>query len=222
VLGAEALRVARALDNPYWLIVAHYQLGMVQQYRGRFAESVALFEQALSIGRLWNISDFADVSAAGLAIAHIRLGRTADAEERADSSLGWSSLRLRWAEASFLAGRREEALEAAKQVLSRWRQDGVRGFEGWVLHLLGEIASHADRPDAAEAEAHYGAAMTLGSELGMRPLVAHCHLGLGKLYRRTGDQAKAHEHLATATMMYREMDMSYWLEKAEAEIRGPA
>ena len=69
MLGAEALRVARALDNPYWLIVAHYQLGMVQQYRGRFAESVALFEQALSIGRLWNISDFADVRREAL-LAH--------------------------------------------------------------------------------------------------------------------------------------------------------
>jgi hypothetical protein len=50
----------------------------------------------------------------------------------------------------------------------------------------------------------------------MRPLVAHCHLGLGTLYRRTGDRAKAQEHLATAKMMYREMDMNFWLEKTEA------
>ena len=54
----------------------------------------------------------------------------------------------------------------------------------------------------------------------MRPLVAHCHLGLGKLYRRTGDRAKAAEHLTTATTMYREMDMGFWLEKAEAAL-GP-
>jgi hypothetical protein len=50
----------------------------------------------------------------------------------------------------------------------------------------------------------------------MRPLVAHCHLGLGKLAHRTGDQAKAAEHLANAKAMYREMGMSFWLEKAEA------
>ena len=55
----------------------------------------------------------------------------------------------------------------------------------------------------------------------MRPLVAHCHLGLGKLYRRTGDQAKAEEHLATAMAMYREMGMSFWLEKAEAALGPP-
>jgi hypothetical protein len=54
----------------------------------------------------------------------------------------------------------------------------------------------------------------------MHPLVAHCHLGLGKLYRRTGDHATAEEHLATATTMSREMRMTYWLEKAEATLRG--
>jgi hypothetical protein len=50
------------------------------------------------------------------------------------------------------------------------------------------------------------------------PLVAHCHLGLGKLYHRTGKREQAQEHLATATTMYGEMGMTYWLEKAEAEV----
>jgi hypothetical protein len=54
----------------------------------------------------------------------------------------------------------------------------------------------------------------------MRPLVAHCHLGLGKLYRRTGKPQEAQEHLTTATTMYREMGMAYWLEQAEAERDG--
>ena len=53
----------------------------------------------------------------------------------------------------------------------------------------------------------------------MRPLVAHCHLGLGKLYRRTGQLEEAREHLTTATTMYREMDMRFWLEQAEQELR---
>src|SRR5215475_13402924 len=37
--------------------------------------------------------------------------------------------------------------------------------------------------------------MVLATELGMRPLVAHCHLGLGKLYRRTGKREPAREHV---------------------------
>jgi hypothetical protein len=54
----------------------------------------------------------------------------------------------------------------------------------------------------------------------MRPLVAHCHLGPGKLHRRTGDREQAQEHLGTATTMYREMDMRFWLEEVEAETRN--
>jgi hypothetical protein len=59
--------------------------------------------------------------------------------------------------------------------------------------------------------------MALATELGMRPLVAHCHFGLGTLYRRAGVGVKAQEHLRTAATMYREMDMHFWLQKAEAE-----
>ena len=51
----------------------------------------------------------------------------------------------------------------------------------------------------------------------MRPLVAHCHLGLGRLYRRTAKDQQAEEHLTLATTMYREMDMTYWLERAAME-----
>ena len=53
----------------------------------------------------------------------------------------------------------------------------------------------------------------------MRPLVAHCHLGLGKLYRRTGKQPEAQEHLTTVATMCRELGMRFWLEQAEAEMR---
>ena len=74
-------------------------------------------------------------------------------------------------------------------------------------------------PGVQNAEESYCQARALATELGMRPLVAHCHLGLGKLYRRTGQREQAHEHLTTATAMYREMEMGFWLEQAEAEIK---
>ena len=84
------------------------------------------------------------------------------------------------------------------------------------MHLLGDIATHPDRFDAERGEAHYREALALAEPRGMRPLVAHCHLGLGKLYRRTGKREQAQEHLTTAATMYREMDMQFWLEQAEA------
>ena len=52
----------------------------------------------------------------------------------------------------------------------------------------------------------------------MRPLVAHCHLGLGQLYRRTGNREQAQAHLTIATTKYREMDTPYWLERAKTEL----
>jgi hypothetical protein len=55
----------------------------------------------------------------------------------------------------------------------------------------------------------------------LRRLVAHCRLGLGNLHRHTDKREQACEHLATATSMYREMGMTYWLEKAEAEMGEP-
>jgi len=77
----------------------------------------------------------------------------------------------------------------------------------------------ADPPDPESAQAHYGHALTRAEELAMRPLAAHCHLGLGKLYRRVGKREPAQEHLTTATRMYREMGMTFWLKQTEPEMR---
>ena len=100
------------------------------------------------------------------------------------------------------------------------RERGQRGYEAWALRLLGEVTARLDPPE--HADGHYRDALALAEELGMRPLVAHCHLGFGKLYSRTGKGEQARGHLATATTMYREMDMRFWLEQAEAEMGGRA
>jgi len=77
---------------------------------------------------------------------------------------------------------------------------------------------HPEAFDPESAEADYGEAMVLATSFGMRPLVAHCHLGLGRVYLGTGQRAGAREHLTNARTMYREMGMTYWLEKASAEF----
>jgi hypothetical protein len=91
------------------------------------------------------------------------------------------------------------------------------GFSAHAHHLLGSIANHPDRFDAEEGELHYRRALTLAEPRGMRPLVAHCYLGLGTLYGKAGKRHQAREHLAIASTMYREMDMPFWLEKVQAE-----
>jgi hypothetical protein len=53
----------------------------------------------------------------------------------------------------------------------------------------------------------------------MRPLVAHCRLGLGNLCRLTGDRGQAREHLAAASEMYDDMDMASWRSRAAVALR---
>ena len=93
-------------------------------------------------------------------------------------------------------------------------------MEGQLLRLLGDIAAHSDRVEVDTAEVHYGQALALAEELGLRPLMAHCQLGLGLLYQRAGRRQQAREHLTIATTMYREMEMPFWLEKAKAGAEG--
>jgi uncharacterized protein HemY len=98
------------------------------------------------------------------------------------------------------------------------REHSERGHEAWVLWLLGEIECEPGL-DPSKAAERYREALDTATSLEMRPLVAHCHLGLGKLHRRTDKRQEAQEHLTIAMTMYREMDVQFWLAKAEAEIR---
>jgi tetratricopeptide (TPR) repeat protein len=121
-------------------------------------------------------------------------------------------------------GRSDEAWQHARQALDLARQQKARGDEVRALHQLGVVQAHADPPDVVQAEAHYQQALALAEALGMRPLVAHCHHGLGRLYHQTDRGEEARVALSTAIDLYRAMDMTFWLPQAEAalaEVEGP-
>ena len=128
-------------------------------------------------------------------------------------------------------GRHGAERKSSCDVTRRHGQEGADAPDGitrsapaaHARHLLGEIATHPDRFEAETGEARYHNALALAEPRGMRPLVAHCHLGLGRLFRSTGKhEQQAQEHLTTSTTMYREMDMRFWLAQAAAEMAGPA
>jgi tetratricopeptide (TPR) repeat protein len=121
-------------------------------------------------------------------------------------------------EAYLLSGRLEEARQRAGQALALSRDYKQRGHEAYALHLLGDIAAHRDSPEVETAEAHYQQALALADELGMRPLQAHCHRGLGMLYAATGQREQARTALSTAIEMYKSMDMTFWLPQTEAAL----
>ena len=132
------------------------------------------------------------------------------------ANLGWTYHAL--GRAWLALGRLDEARRLADRAVESLSSHS--GFAAHPLHLLGDIVTHRDRFDAECGEAHYRQALALAGPRGMRPLVAHCHLGLGKLYRRTGKREQARDHLTTAATMYREMDMGFWLAEAESMERG--
>ena len=135
------------------------------------------------------------------------------------ATLEGQSLRTLWlSEAYLLAGREADARAAAQRVLALARPHKERGHEAYTLRLLGEIAAREDSLDSGKAENHYRQALALAEELGMRPLIAHCHVGLGKLYRQFRNLQQAKEHLNRGVAMMREMEMGLWLERAEAEL----
>jgi tetratricopeptide (TPR) repeat protein len=96
--------------------------------------------------------------------------------------------------------------------------EDCQGGQAWALRLLGEIHAHRHPPEAELAETSYGEALTLAEALGMRPLQAHCHLGLGTLYAKTGHRERAQAELSIAIELYKAMAMTFWLPQAEAAL----
>jgi tetratricopeptide (TPR) repeat protein len=159
----------------------------------------------------------AQLGEASEALTRLREGeQLLDREAARGIERGWDRHAL--GRACLLLGRLDEARRLGDRAVEFLPSQP--GSAAHALHLLGDIATHPDRFDAERGEAHYRQALALAEPRGMRPLVAHCHLGLGKLSRRTGKRQQAKEHLTTATTMYREMGMRFWLEQAEAESKG--
>jgi tetratricopeptide (TPR) repeat protein len=111
-----------------------------------------------------------------------------------------------------------EAHALAERTLALTRERQERGHQAYALRLLGEIAAHRDPPDVDAAAAHYRQALALTEELGMCPLQAHCHHGLGTLYAAAGQWTMSRTVLTTAIEMYRAMEMTFWLPQAEAAL----
>lgn len=228
VHGEEALRIAEAVDHPNSLLHAYLGVGLLSLRQGDLSRALPVLERCLEFCRVWNILLWFPEAASALGCAYAFAGRVAEAlplleqaEQRgaAMGSISGQSLRVGYvSEAYLLAGRTQEAVQLAGRALDLARDHKERGHEAWALRLLGEIAAHQDPPEIGPAEHHYQQALALAEELGMRPLVAHCHRGLGTLYAQLGQREQAYVELATAIALYRDMEMTFWLPQTEAAL----
>jgi class 3 adenylate cyclase/tetratricopeptide (TPR) repeat protein len=232
--GEEALHLATLEGREFTPVIAHGCLGLLHLAQGDLEHAIRLLEQGLAVCRASGNRNMLPVIVAGLGYAYALQGRLAEGhallEEAISESISTGTLRslANWvaqlSEVCRLAGHREEAWQHARQAVDLARQHKARGGEARALHQLGVVQAHANPPEAEQAEAYYRQALSLANELGMRPLVAHCHLDLGRLYGQTGRGEQARDALTTAIGLYRAMDMTFWLPQAEAalaQVEGP-
>jgi len=227
-LGEEGLRIAETVAHPASLMVASRGIGLLSLRQGDLRRALPLLERAVGICQGADLPLFFPSMAATLGAAYTLAGRVADAvplltqaiEQTITTEMaGYQALcGLPLGEAQLLAGRTEEAQALAEGALELAREHQERGHQAYALRLLGDIAAQRDPPESMQAEAHSQQALALAEELGMRPLQAHCHLGLGKLYATTGQHEQARAALSTAIELYPTMDMTFWLPQAEAEL----
>jgi len=221
----EGLRIAEAAQQELSVVVASDGLGYVYIVKGEFSTAISILERGLHLAERLQIHGWSNSLMCRLGYAYALTGRGTEgialmvaSLDRIATTRGGHAKATTWlAEGYLLSGQIDDALRLASEALDLARRLGERGYEVMALHRLAEVVGRRDPPDVETAIGRYREATTMATELGMRPLAAHCHLGLGKLYRRTGKRDEARGHLATATTMYREMGMMYWVERTEAE-----
>ena len=222
--GEEAVRLAEADEHPFSLALAYRGIGHVYLRKGDIHKAIPLLHRGLELCRAWNITVHYFSLAADLSLVFALSGQVTEAlalleQIMAQPSFGRQAYRLALvSETYLLAGRMDQATSLAMQALELARQQVDRGTQAYALRLLGDIAMHRNPPDNDQAEAYYQQALTLAVELGMRPLQAHCHRGLGTLYRQTGQGEHARAALSTAIELYRAMAMTFWLPETEAAL----
>jgi tetratricopeptide (TPR) repeat protein len=226
--GEEAIRIFEAFEYSYPRVAAYFSLGFLHLRKGELNQAIPMFERCLGLCQTLNFSLWFPATASVLGYVYALAGRVAEAmplleqameQTTSMSSMIFHALALVWqSEASLLAGRMDEALTLAERALKVCREHKERGHEAWALRLLGDIAAQRHPPVVEPAADYYRQAMVLADELGMRPLLAYCHLGLGTLYARMGRTGPARAELSAAIELYRAMEMTFWLPQAEAAL----
>jgi tetratricopeptide (TPR) repeat protein len=226
--GEEGLQIAETVEHTLSRVIVYDQVGRLYLLQGDVRKAVALLERGLDFCKITEFSAWFPSLASTLGAAYTLSGRPAEALPLLQQAVQQAtSLRLlvhqtlalmHIGEAYLRASHLEEAYQHAQQALTLCRERQERGYEAYILRLLGDIHMHHQLPQVETAAGFYRQALALANALGMRPLQAHCHYGLGRLYSHTEQSEPARAALSTAIDMYRDMDMTFWLPQARAAL----
>jgi class 3 adenylate cyclase/tetratricopeptide (TPR) repeat protein len=221
---------AEAHRHPYSEAIALTLSGQVAVLRGQLERAVGPLARALSICRDAHLTVWQAIPAALLGQCLVTLERKEDGlsllEEgvRLSDEVGVKAYLARWAtllgEGFLTTGDVLRATEIGERALALARAHGERGHEAAALRLLGDLAAAQEPPMLTTATERYTAAVAIAEELGLRPLLARSHLGLGQIHRRGGQMPEAEEHLATAVVLFSDLGMRAWLDRTEPELRA--
>jgi tetratricopeptide (TPR) repeat protein len=227
-IAEDTIRLAEADGHPYTLVLAYTGVGYLYLGKGEVHKSIPLLDRGLDLCQVWDLQQLRRRLEGALAYALALSGRIPGALALLEPTVGQvpfaslthhTALYVAWATEVYLrAGHVANAHTIAVQALALARKHKERATEAWTLRLLGDIAVQRHSLEAGPAENHYLQALALADELGMRPLQAHCHVGLGMLYGKIGRLERARAELSTASELYRAMEMTFWLRPVETAL----
>jgi hypothetical protein len=216
------------------IVFAYYAVGAAALIRGEFDRAIAALEHGLKVCEAAEIPVQRPLVVSGLAVGYAFVGRFDEAQRLLENSSDHSvlttegetpkvplgkALGMVWdVETYLLAGRYSEAEALACQALAVLGKSKHRGSDAWLKYLLAENLARRDSAELIQAECNYRAAMTLARDLGMRPLLAHCYLGLGQIHARAKDARSAQLDLNSAGELYRSMSMPFWLDRLDRAL----
>jgi tetratricopeptide (TPR) repeat protein len=226
--GEEAVRLAEAVAQPNSMIIVLYSVGFFYRRQGVLQKAIPMLERSLALAQSADIPIQFPQAASLLSAAYALAERTAEALPLLDQMLERLATGRRThrhalvltelSEACLLVGRLDEARALAARLLELSHTHTGHGYQAHAYRLLGEVARRRQPLDLDQAASHYRQALTLAAEVGMRPLQAHCHQGLGTLFATAGQAEQARAELSTAIDLYRAMDMTFWLPETEAAL----
>lgn len=225
--GKDAYQIANEIDHAFGCVYVDSGVGLAYLRKGDLGAAMAVLERGLERCRVADIPVQFPLVASPLGLAYVLSGRIAEGVSLLEQAVGQTAPKRRsgqafrvacLSEAYLHAARIEDALSQAKLALELSREHQERGREAWILRLIGEIHARRDPSKTDQSEHHYRQALRQANELRMRPLIAHCHLGLGRLNAELDQGDESRKHLSTAIDLYRSMGMTSGLQQAEAAL----
>jgi PAS domain S-box-containing protein len=232
--GEEAIQTATDRAHPLSVVFAYYAVGATALLRGEFNRAIAALEHALEVCQAAEIPVQRPLVVCALSAAYAFVDRIDEAILLLESTTGVAdamnrvqngrlplgkSMGMVWEVETYrLGGKCSEATTLAHRFLKISIESKDKGSEAWIRCLIGDLLTSTDTSTSMESEASYRHALSIALELGMRPLQARCHLGLGQFYACSGNITAAQSEFRSASALYHDISMPYWAQKSDRSL----